>query len=179
MIRLCAPIKLHVCGAMLAATLILPAIAWPAGKPAQPPSATESSYGELVLEGESGKFVERLTLWKAPAGTHNLVRPGPSVLLPPGSYRLVEIRLRGGYCTRPFTKEMETITISPGKPCRLNLGALRPSVDVQRRGPLLVLNCQLCDSAGRHYFDETRDNPPRFAVYDGDRRLFDDSFKYG
>ena len=54
-----------------------------------------------------------------------------------------------------------------------------PYVTAKRQGRLLTLDCQLRDAGGRKYTSQTRTNPPRFAIYQGDREIASGSFEYG
>jgi hypothetical protein len=167
--------------------LLLPAISL-AAEPAKKPPALDPATCELVLEG---KHFERLVLIGPNGSRKEILRPGASVLLPPGQYGIIEFQLQGGYTCelypgRPLgvAFDPERLTLAPGKPCRPRFGApLNPSVTVKRSGRLLTMDYVLLDADGRKYRKnnpgDDRAHPPQFAVYQGDSQIGSGTFEYG
>jgi hypothetical protein len=59
-------------------------------------------------------------------------------------------------------------------------GPLTNSVMIQRRGQSLVLHYRLLGAGGETYRPTSRDGqPPRFAIYRGDRLLESGAFEFG
>jgi hypothetical protein len=165
------------CCALLACSLLLSAVAF-AAEPAKQGAARDSAACELVLEDEG---IEKLTLVDDEGLWKEFARPGRSIFLPPGRYRIQEIWLKTGEYERDLNPGgQDLLTLSPERPSRLKVGAtLSPTVTAKRRGRLLVLGCQLRDAEGRKYFAGDRTNPPQFTIYQGDREIASDSFEYG
>ena len=138
--------------------------------------AAGASHGELIVEGE---LIESLTVTGKAGDSRTINRPGASVSLPAGQYSIQEIQLEGGFrCVVPRTAE--TFTVSPDEPCRLKAGApLTPGVTFKRSGKMLTLDYELVDAAGRNYRRTGRSlDPPRFAVYQGEREIGSGTFEY-
>ena len=128
---------------------------------------------ELILEG---KYIESLSLLDPLGNTKVIKSPGSSMFLPPGRYVLEEVHLESG-CSAWSHSDF---TLTPDKPCRLNIGApLKSSLAVKRDGRLLKLDYQLCDAGERNYSNSDRSNPPEFAVYQGDEKIGSGKFAYG
>ncbi len=164
--------------------------------PAAETARTTPAMGRLNIDGEA---VESIRLEKRVGrsdahtpGAPGIVQcPGSSVSLPTGEYLLQQINLKGGYsCNVPFSimgpgdkvlKGPEWLTISPGKPCSLKIGApLKPAVRVFRHGSRILIAYHLLDSEGRSYVFNKRDKPPRFTVFDcSGREVGSGSFEYG
>lgn len=53
------------------------------------------------------------------------------------------------------------------------------TVTAERAGRLLTLGCELRNADGSEYHPENRENPPQFAVYQGDTLIGSGSFEYG
>jgi len=165
----------------------LPAAAGAADRSAQPPRTKELASCKLLFEGQFAQSIEKLTLARERdllTGDGGLVapicRPGEPVLLPPGKYRIMEIRLVGGYNTRA-SDGRETLVLRPDEPCRLAfLAPLTPQITAKRAGRLLVIGCQIHDAFGMQAVpDRGRTPPPQFAVYQGDREIASGSLEYG
>lgn len=57
-----------------------------------------------------------------------------------------------------------------------------PTVAAKRAGRLLTLSCELRNADGSQYRPKNQDdynNPPRFAVYQGDQMIGSGAFEYG
>ena len=57
--------------------------------------------------------------------------------------------------------------------------SLTPTVEVVRRGRLLVMDCELRNGAGGEYPHADRSNPPQFTIYKDGREIGSGSFEYG
>lgn len=61
-------------------------------------------------------------------------------------------------------------------------GPPTPKVSAKRSGRLLTLGCELHNADGSKYLPKNAEeygNPPRFAIYQGDRLIGSGSFEYG
>jgi len=166
------------CCTLVAFSLVLPAVAT-AAAPAKERAAEDASTCELLLEGRG---IEKLTLVNELGLRKEITRPGRSVRLPPGKYRIEEIRLhrlQGGYHTEPRTDGQQVLRLSPDKPCRLKIGAILPHVTAKRQGRLLTLDCEVRDDDGRKYTNAGHINPPRFTIYQADQEIASGTFEYG
>jgi hypothetical protein len=151
-------------------------------------STADATVGQLVIEGQA---IEGLVLEKRVsvlrAGQENLVRldrPGPSVLVPAGEYRVQEVRLRGLYrCSPPGrigdpvtgqVREVGWFSIQPDKPYTIRVGApLKPTLRVFRCDRTLRMGYQLSDVSGQEFWNYLPANfqggkMADFAVYSGD-----------
>ena len=138
-----------------------------------------SAVGELKLEG---KHIERLVLSQKDGGTKKFDKPGETIKLPVGEYRLQEVRLQGGYSCRIMTpiSDANWVTIAEDKPAVLKVGApLKQTVEVRRQGSLLLLNYKLLGAGGEAYTSDNRSDPPGFSVYKGDKKIASGKFEYG
>jgi hypothetical protein len=128
--------------------------------------------GFLKIEG---KYVKHLVL-----NGKSFDEPNEIISLPPGIYRLSEIRLQGDFVSHPYKIASSKINIEENKTTLLKMGApLNQSVDVLRKGNSLILNYQLQGIGGELYFPEMRDDPPKCTIYAGDKEIANCSFKYG
>ena len=169
-------------GGRLPAVLLflLPAVVWCAEPAAERP-ARDPSQCELVVEG---KDVESIVLVPA-QGTPGLavqnlsIQQGVRQFLPQGNYDILSITLRGGY----QSYNNGSLTLTPNLPCKLAVGTpLKSSVKVERQGRFLKLDYQLRDAQGRNYtiyYTRDRGDPPRFVVYQGNRKIGSGNFQYG
>lgn len=139
---------------------------------------------ELKIRGHS---IFRLTLVEKsrPAGVQ-FIKPGETVKLPAGAYRVEQVVLEGGSSLRgPQTGSAAWFDVSPGVPNELVVGApLHPTASVKRRGAFLQLDYDLVDGAGRSYrkprdYSQGAPQPPRFTVFKDGRQIGSGSFKYG
>ena len=164
-------------GMMVAAVLFL-ASGLGTAEEAEDAAGRDGAGCELRIKG---KFIKTLTLVDRLGKVEQIPDPGPSVLLPAGEYRVREVELQGGFrCYVYSERDQDWFTLSPDGPCDLQVGApLTPKAKVGRQGRLLKLDYELLDAAGRNYSKRDRANPPRFAIYQGDRLLTSGSFEYG
>ena len=173
------------------------AVAWCATHVSQssgsPPPTTTGQPGlcELRIEGHS---IVSLTLLKATArpsdGTEQLagerhMRPGHSLWLPAGRYRVTGVEVEGGYQFDERSGPQDAwFELAPGTSHALAIGApLAPRVTVKRHGRFLEMDADLVDAAGRSYLyvrqEGQRPPPPQFTVYKNEEVLGSDSFEYG
>jgi hypothetical protein len=128
-----------------------------------------------------GKDVESIVLVPAQGTPGNAVQnlsiqQGVSQFLPQGNYDLQNITLRGGY----QSYNNGSLTLTPNSPCKLAVGTpLKSSVKVERQGRILRMDYQLLDAQGRKYASSDRSSPPRFVVYQGNRKIGSGNFEYG
>ena len=116
-------------------------------------------------------------------GVQPVLKPaGQDVSLKAGRYRISEITLEGGYSYRAaYEQNVEWIILTPDKPYELQAGTpLTPRVRATRQGPLLKLDYQLVDAAGRNYrSSEPSKHPPRFSIRQQNREIASGDFEYG
>jgi len=137
--------------------------------------------GTLCQLNINGGYIEKLELLNKTGRVCEFERPGSSVTLPAGQYRVRRVGLKGGFAGfgQP-TAEDTWFTLAPGKPYELKVGApLTLSVEATRRGSHLTLNYTLNDASGRKYIDTQSAELPAFAIYSGDRKVGSGSFEYG
>jgi len=159
------------------ATLLSPANHVLAVEPAER-SAANPATCHLNIQGGP---VEVLTLVDDKGNCKEIQRPGASVSLAPGRYRLDHISLKGGCeChVHPITDD-SWFTLAPDKSHDLRLGIpLKPEVAVTRHGRIVELSYALRGVGGYEYICSDRSNRPRFTVYKGDRMIGSDDFQYG
>jgi hypothetical protein len=83
--------------------------------------------------------------------------------------------------TNPDGIQKPTVA-QPGVPGIVNAGGpLTNTVTIQRRGQSLVLNYRLIGAGGESYrpLSSVKSEPPRFAIYWGDRLLESGDFEFG
>ena len=158
---------------------------------AQTAAAQQPELCELKIEGHSILSLTLIKMDDPSSGTsHGLagekhMRPGKSLQLPAGRYRVVRVEVAGDYeSSDGVAGEEPWFDLSRDQPCQLVIGApLFPSVDVTRHGKFLEMNYELVDAAGRKYSfmsqNAPRPDPPQFTVYKNGRMLGSDSFAYG
>ncbi len=143
------------------------------------PSAQGTNLGELKVQG---KYIERLVLRQKDGAIREFGKPGETIKLPAGEYRLEQVRLQGGYScgiTRPIS-DADWVTVAADKPAVLKVGApLKQTVEVRREGSLLLLNYKLLGAGGEAYTSDKRSDPPAFTVYKGDKKIASCKFEYG
>lgn len=139
----------------------------------------DSAVGELKLEG---KHVERLVLSQKNGSRKKFDKPGETIQLPIGEYRLQEAHLQGGYSCgimMPIS-DANWVTVAKDKPAVLKVGApLRQIVKVERRGSVLQLSYELSGVGGEKYTSDRRGEPPRFTVYKAGKEIVSGKFQYG
>ena len=71
-------------------------------------------------------------------------------------------------------------TIDPNSTTELKMGApLTQTITVNRTGKILRLGYGLHGIGGEEYTSSDRSNPPKFAVYKGDKKVGGDKFEFG
>lgn len=145
-----------------------------------PPSPDQGQkVGELNLQGQ---HIERLVLSQKDGGRKKFDKPGETIKLPVGEYRLQEVRLQGGYScgiTTPIS-DANWVTVGQDKPAVLKVGApLKQTVELKRQGSLLVLNYKLLGAAGEKYTQADRNKPPTFTVYKAGKEIASGKFEFG
>jgi hypothetical protein len=140
--------------------------------------APAASLGQLNIEGKS---ITNVTLVDDRNQTLEFPRPGPTVSLPAGKYRLQEVQLQDGFrCYQYGLSEDEWFRISTERPHQVRLGVpLKPTIKATRQGRLLKLGYELLDADGRNYTNQQRVNPPQFTVYKDGEEIGSGSFEYG
>jgi len=149
-------------------------------------TATEGASCRLTIKGRG---IERLTLVEANDDLRNekvtqIERPGASISLPAGKYRVQRVELKGGLsCHTYFASEDVWIHVAPGQSPVVKVGApLTPKVRVSRAGRVLAIDYELVDAAGRTYTPETADRrakPPTFTVLKNGQSIGSGSFEFG
>jgi len=154
----------------------------PPASPGVKPGSTQdqnSAVGELKLEG---KHIKRLVLRQKDGGTKKFDKPGETIKLAIGEYRLQEASLEGGYScgiTTPVS-DANWVTVAEDKPAVLKVGApLKQTVEVRKQGSLLLLNYKLLGAGGEAYTSDNRSDPPAFTVYKGDKKIASCKFEFG
>jgi hypothetical protein len=98
---------------------------------------------------------------------------------PIGTYKLAQVEMPGGW--RLDRARGQTLTVREGEATQVPVGGpLREVVSVTRSGNALLLGYSVM-GAGDMEYSRPADhmNPPRFAVYRGDRRVGGGAFEYG
>lgn len=143
-------------------------------------AAPEPTACRLQIEGRG---IERLVLADEREQLTKIARPGDSVSLPAGKYRVREVELAGGFRCYEFGGGADDwIQVTADQSPLLKAGApLTPQVRVKRRGRLLTLDYDLVDAKGRNYVQRRVENtpPPKFAVSKDGQALGAGSFEYG
>ncbi len=137
-----------------------------------------STLGELKLEGQ---HVESIVLWGKDGQTERFDKPGETIELPVGQYRLLESHLDGGYdCFQGAGPQSKWISIAENAPAVLKIGApLNQTLTVKRQGKVLTLDYKLIGIGGEAYTSAERSNPPSLTVYRGDQEIASGQFAYG
>ena len=139
---------------------------------------------ELKIRGHS---IVRLTLVEKTRHSGVLFdRPGESVQLPAGEYRVEHVELEDGYVlSLPPGQRQDWFEVTPAGPNELVVGApLYPTATASRYGGFIQLDYDTVDGAGRSYrktLDRTvtAPPPPTFTVYKGGEEIGSGSFEYG
>jgi hypothetical protein len=144
-------------------------------------AARSSAAGAPVCSlAIDGKLIEHLVLESRDGRHYAFDRPGGVVRLPPGEYRLQQLRLDRG-CTWQRSGEAEPwFLLTPGRDQRLVAGApLRPAVTATPGGGYLQLAYGLEDAAGRAYRGNPQSGQPHFTINKADKQVGSGNFKYG
>ncbi|GEM_PF-1454314 len=133
---------------------------------------------ELKLEGE---FIERLVLSSGNEQDETFADTNQTIELAPGKYHVKEVSLKGGYTFRYYPFPQYTLVeVDTTKTNVLKIGGpLHQTVQVQRRGGILVLNYKLLGVAGETYSLTNPKQPPQFSVYSGENQIASGQFEYG
>jgi hypothetical protein len=146
--------------------------------PAAPAATAPAGSCRLDLDG---RLIEQLTLECEDGRLQEISKPGSSVALPPGRYRVRKVALKGDWSSSGRASAPDDwFTLSAQQPHRLAVGApLRHTVRVSGGAMHLTLDYELVDAGGRRYLNRKRSAPPRFAVSKDGLELGSGSFKYG
>jgi len=144
-------------------------------------TAKSVPLGEVEITGD---YVDRVIL-EAQGIVAVLDGPARKLKAPAGRYRSQRVRLgtgdnlayreSNGSSSSPFV-------VSEGKTAKLMVGGpLTNSAVLDKRGPYISLNYRLVGVGKESYVfeDESRSNPPQFAVYEGERKVASGKFEYG
>lgn len=145
---------------------------------AQETEAKDAPMGVLKLEGRHLDYIE----FHARDGrTERITRPEETIELPPGEYRLQQVRLKGGYtCNNMGVSGDSWVTVAADKPVALKVGGpLVPTIKVQRQRRILRLSYELHGAGGEIYSSGDRSKPPTFAVYRGQKQIASGKFEFG
>jgi len=141
-----------------------------------------AELAELKL---SGDFIQRVHLRDGPCLVV-LDAPAETVRVPVGRYGDHQVRLgKGDAVAHPERSDRDVrkpLVVAKEKPAALTAGGpLTNSVTVTRRGKHLVFNYRLLGAGGEPYQLGTTDysKPPRFAVYQGDKKIASGKFEFG
>ena len=143
----------------------------------------DATLGEVILSGDS---IVRLTLIKKGGSGTSLERPGKTIKLLAGEYRVQDVELEGGYLLDTVEgRRQKWFRVTAEEPVELALGApLYATVDACRHGGFIEMDYMIVDGAGRRYRRnpeqaQTQPPAPTFTVYDGDEKVGSGSFEYG
>jgi len=138
----------------------------------------ESHDGRLKIVG---KGIEHLVLVDKDGKRNEFNTPGEVLSLPPGEYRPEQVRLTGGFSCNIYSHESGySFKIDPNSTTELKMGApLTQTITVTRKGKILQLGYGLCGIGGEEYSVSDRSNPPKFAVYKGDKKVGGGKFEFG
>lgn len=135
--------------------------------------------GQMEL---TGSYIKRLILF----GTNTVIldRPTSSVLIPVGDYVNLTIMLENRDSKWRVTNDKKVIAISINKEKPFILKQGGPLRNVATAGlyyKTIYIGYQLVGADGESYSFPWLDynNPPRFAVYAGDKEIHSDKFSYG
>jgi hypothetical protein len=141
-----------------------------------------AELGELDIAGE---FIQRAVL-KDGARLVVLDAPKGTVRVPIGRYTDCQVRIgKDGSAAHPERSSpglRRPLVVEKNKAVTLKGGGpLTNTVALSRRGNYLVLNYRLIGAGGENYQLGARDlnNPPRFAIYQGDTRIASGKFEFG
>lgn len=140
------------------------------------PICFSEESGELRLEGQ---HIELLVLREKDGHLQQFNRPGETINLPIGKYRLQDVRLKNGfiYNSRPSTYKWFTVTQE--EPAVYKVGApLKQVVSIGRQGPILKIDYKLIGVGGETYAS-TRSMRPRFTVFKNKTIVGGGEFEFG
>jgi hypothetical protein len=139
---------------------------------------------ELKIRGHS---IVRLTLIEKTRHSGVLFdKPGESVQLPAGKYRVEQVELEDGYAMAPQPgQRQDWFEVTAAGPNELVVGApLYPTTTATRHGGFVQLDYDTVDGAGRSYskpldYTDGIPPPPTFTVYKDGEEIGSGSFEYG
>ena len=153
----------------------------PEKTPALPNETTRSSPpGELRLGGE---HIERLVLNCEDGPAKTFERPGKSIMLPAGRYRLRQLILEGGFThDAPEPMDFESmdsewddatsIVVTAARPAKLNIGGpIRHWLKVRKDTRYLSMQYNRVGVGGERYLPAGPGKPPVFTVYRGNKKV--------
>jgi hypothetical protein len=148
-------------------------------------AGAEGTPCELKIQGHS--IVQLTLVEKTRLSGVRFDKPGETVQLPAGEYRVEAVELEGGFSllNEPGQRR-EWFQVTPEGPNELVIGApLYPTATAVRHGGFLQLDfAGVVDSEGRSYI-KTADRvrgmppPPTFAVYKDEEEIGSGTFEYG
>lgn len=132
--------------------------------------------GELRLEGQ---HIDLLVLRGRDNHTEQFNRPGETINLPVGKYRLQDVRLKNGFNYNSRPSKYNWITVTQNEPAVLKVGApLKQVVKIGRQGPILEIDYKLVGVGGETY-TSPRNMHPRFTVFKNKTKVGGDEFEFG
>lgn len=142
---------------------------------------TQPPMAQLTIGGNN---IQRLTLfsdrWENP--TIILDSPEGDISAPAGEYNRQRVILdRGGKDGLLRAELYEKISLDADKPKTLKIGGpLNNTVKAGRKGSSLQLNYLLIGVGGEQYtWLKNPATPPTFTIFNGNKKIVSDSFKYG
>jgi len=142
--------------------------------------AEEPPLCELTIQGDA---ILSLRLEGENHAGRQFNRPGKTLRLPAGRYRVLQVDVEDGYVSNPrYRGDDGWFELTPERPYELAVGApLLPTVSARREGRFLSMKYDLLDAAGRKYASPNVDrrSPPRFVVFKDDQEVGAGAFEYG
>ncbi len=128
-----------------------------------------------------GKAIEHLVLVDKDRKKHKFDTPDDILSLPPGRYYTEQVRLKGGFSCNLYSRtSTNSFKIDPNSTTELKMGApLTQTITVNRTGKILRLGYGLHGIGKEEYTSSDRSNPPKFAVYKGDKKVGGGEFEFG
>lgn len=136
--------------------------------------------GEIRLGGE---HIERLVVDCHDGSTKTFERPGKTITLPAGRYKLRELTLEGGFSRDPESinpgwDDTLPIVVAAKRPVILNTGGpLRQIVKVEKDSRYLRMEHNFVGVGGERYFSAGQSKPPVFTIYRGDKKVASGQFE--
>jgi len=141
--------------------------------------AGQAAKGQLRVLGD---HVERLVLVGEGTGTEETFSGDAlkgGINLAPGTYRVRELVLKGGY-RRAVWEGLSQVKVAAGGVAELKAGApLTQGLTVEHQGKMLVLRHELRGVGGERYLCPEAGAPPEFVVYKGERKVGGGRFEFG
>jgi len=139
----------------------------------------EESNPDLGIIRLPGKYIKELILY----GEYQvlLYSPAPEMKIPAGSYIRGQILLSKPDSTREISGDPNGFTLNKDKTLVYRVGGpLKSLVKISPMGrSSLNLLYSLSGIGDEEYTGPDRDNPPRFEIYKGDKKIFSDKFSFG